>query len=146
VDASLTGASSAAGGRLRNDLPALSSFLAQEKVALSSLNVSLGSTSTSATGGTGAGSSFSRSGSEAGTAAFAFGADSGAAGGRAGQGGAQQQSPSSAPVVAATEPARLESALRSARSGYGEQVPGEGSDALVSGEYGSGGGWLNVRV
>ncbi len=151
VDASLTGTNAAATDRLHNDLPALSSFLQDEKVAVGSLNISAPSATASALHAVVAStleptSSFTRSAAEGvdatGTAAAS---DAGASGGRAPQ---QQASESSPAVPTAREDEGASRATGATVSGlYGEANDMVGSSgALSESGYDGGGSWLNVRV
>ena len=150
VDASLTGTNAAATGRLHNDLPALSSFLQDEKVAVGSLNISAPSATASALHAVVAStleptSSFTRSAAEGvGATGTAVASDAGTSGGRAPQ---QQASESSPAVPVAREDEGAARATGATVSGlYGEVNDMVGSSGALSESGYDGGSWLNVRV
>ncbi len=149
VDASLTGANAAASGRLHNDLPALSSFLQEERVAVGSLNVAApGATISALHAGTVSAleptSSFTRSAADGvGATGTAVASDAGASGGRAPQ---QQASESSPQAVVARKDDSVAGAITAVTPAlYGQANERAGSGALSESGYG-GGSWLNVRV
>lgn len=150
VDASLTGTNAAVTGRLHNDLPALSSFLQDEKVAVGSLNISAPSATASALHAAVSStleptSSFTRSAAEGvGATGTAVASDAGASGGRASQ---QQPSESSPAVPTVREDDGVARAIgTTVPAPYGEANDMVGSGALSESGYGGGGSWLNVRV
>ncbi len=150
IDASLTGTSTATTGKLHNDLPALSSFLQDEKVALGSLNVAAPNAIVSALHAVAAtplepASSFTRSAAEGiGATGTAVASDAGAFGGRA----PHQQAPESSSALPITReedgaPIAMVAPALTTLYGVGAELTAGGS--LLPNEQG-GGSWLNVRV
>jgi hypothetical protein len=139
VNASLTGGSSIAANRLRDDLPALSSYLQAEKVQVSGLNVH-----TTLPGAAPAIISSDRSTYD-GSSSFSGGADGGGAGGRPQQ---QDEQGTTSSVVSIRNEDGREVLLDRASdlTAFRNELGLDGKASLSSVEYGTGGGWLNVRA
>jgi hypothetical protein len=146
VNASLTGGSSIAANRLREDLPALSSYLQAEKVQVNGLNVHMVLPGAAAFSSETISSNMSsdRSGYD-GSGVLAGSADGGAAGGRSQQ--QDGQGTSGVPIPIGSEDALETQPDRTSDLAMFEHGVGLGGKVnLPSVEYGIGGGWLNVRA